>query len=486
MTKKTARKLGPANKPRPDITTVVQLSAADKARCPYYQVPFEVPQGTTRIEVRCRYASSEVCVIDLGAGDPVLTDFPSQGGLRGWSGGARSGFFIARDGATPGYVAGDIAAGTWQVILGLYRVPQEPVSVRLDIWFSAEPRALVQPMPVVDAVRRGAGWYCGDLQCHTFHSDAHGAPQHLHETARREGLDFLAVTDHNTTTQQQAYFDAASSADMVFVPAYEFTTEFGHANVFGARQVFDFRVNGDADVVEMVRRIRASGALFSINHDKPNIPWQYTVPEIDCMEVWQTHWLAGNHTSLMRYQQRLAEGRRITALGSSDFHQPALEPEGNLFTLGRPSTFLWLEQLSVTAVLEALRRGRSFVSESPKGPMLTIRAGTARHGDTCSPGRVELSLSATRAQGDMLHIWDATGMICKLPIDAADWHATVALDQPHGFVRAEIVAVKSRQKILDDLLEFLGDRRPGHSLWDDSVNHPIRRALTSPIYIAAS
>ncbi|MFV2003495.1 MAG: hypothetical protein ACC619_11000, partial [Paracoccaceae bacterium] len=62
MTKKTAPKLGPANKPRPDITTVVQLSAADKARAPYYQVPFEVPQGTTRIEVRCRYASSEVCV----------------------------------------------------------------------------------------------------------------------------------------------------------------------------------------------------------------------------------------------------------------------------------------------------------------------------------------------------------------------------------------------------------------------------------------
>lgn len=484
MTKQTAPKLRPAKKPRPDITRVIQLSSADKVRSAYHQIAFEVPQGTTRIEVCCRYPKSPTCVIDLGAGDPTLTGFPYERGLRGWSGGARRSFFIGRDAATPGYVAGEIPAGIWQVILGLCLLPQEPVSVELQIWFSREPRGLVQPMPVVNAVRAGAGWYCGDLQCHTFHSDAYGAPQHLHETARREGLDFLAVTDHNTTSQQQAYFDAASSADIVFLPAYEFTTDFGHANVFGARQVFDFRVNSDADVVEMVRRIHAAGALFSINHDKPVIPWRYAVPEIDCMEVWQTHWLAGNHSSLARYQQRLAEGRRITALGSSDFHQPAIEPKGNLFTLGRPTTFLWLEELSVSAILDAMRQGRSFVSESPQGPMLTIRTGDASHGDTCPSGRIRLSINATNAKGDMLHLWDATGKISEQSIDADDWHASVALDHPQRFVRAEIVADKSHRKILGDLLEFLGGSRPGDTEWDDSADHPIRRALTSPIYIA--
>src|SRR5690606_26614743 len=101
----------------------VAFVPADKAENPYQLVPIEVPEGTTRLEVRYRYPQSQSCVIDLGVGDPTLTDFPSERGLRGWSGGARDWFFIGVDAATPGYEPGPIPAGTWQIILGLYRVP---------------------------------------------------------------------------------------------------------------------------------------------------------------------------------------------------------------------------------------------------------------------------------------------------------------------------------------------------------------------------
>ena len=469
----------------PNIVRKLKLDRSDKAASPYFQVPFDVPAGTTRIEVRYAYEKSEDCVIDLGVGDSRLVDFPSEKGLRGWSGGARDWFFIGCDAATPGYQPGEIQSGTWWVLLGLYRLPADPVEVAIEIGFSDEERgffhAPFRPAPA----RRAPGWYCGDLHCHTFHSDAKGAPQQLHETARREGVNFLAVTDHNTTTQQAAYFDQASSPDLVFVQAYEFTTERGHANIFGAREVFDFRVSSDADVLAMVRRIRNSGALFSINHDKPTIPWQYPVPQIDCMEVWQSHWLAGNFVSLARYQARLAEGRRITALGSSDFHQPAGEPANNPFTLARPCTWLWLEELSADGIIEAMRAGRSFVSESPSGPAVTLAIGEAGPGDALPPGDHDLFVAVGGAGGDRLHVWDATGCTKDLEVRSDDWQHVERLVAPAAFVRVEIVADDPRQRIVADLFAYLGDRRPGHSEWDDMLNHPIRRALTSPIYIAS-
>lgn len=475
--------LHPIPKPAPDHSLEVRVSQADMVASPYMHLPFDVPVGTTRIALAMRYAKSEDCVIDLGLGDTELGPFPSAGGLRGWSGGARSEVFVGTDAATPGYVPGPIQTGTWQVILGLYRVPDEPVAVQVDLWFSSEKRGhYAAPMPA-PVRRQQPGWYKGDLQCHTFHSDAQGSPEQLHATARREGLDFLAVTEHNTLTSYPAYFSTASSHDLIFVPAYEFTTEFGHANIFGATEIFDFRTRTNADVVDMVERIRASGALFSPNHDKPVIPFSYDVPAIDCMEVWQTHWLAGNFISLGRYQARLARGERVTAIGASDFHQPHVEPAGNPFTLARPCTFLWLEELSVEGVLDALRQGRSFVSEAPDGPRLTLRSGDTPLGGTVRGSSFDLTIAATGAAGDEIALIDADGVFQTIPIDADAFETNVHIDSARGFVRAELIARASHRAIVDSLLTFLGDARPGHSQWDEGPDHPIRRALTSPIYI---
>src|SRR5690606_41326114 len=79
-------------------------------------------------------------------------------------------------------------------------------------------------------------WYEGDLQCHTFHSDGQGSPEQLHATARREGLDFLAVTEHNTLTSHPAYFAGASSQDLIFIPAYEFTRSEEHTSELQSRE----------------------------------------------------------------------------------------------------------------------------------------------------------------------------------------------------------------------------------------------------------
>lgn len=462
------------------MQVTARVTRADQAANPYFYVPFDVPEGTTRIDVRLDYRKAADCIIDLGAFDPRDTGYPTEQGFRGWSGGARDSYFIATDDATPGYIHGPIPAGTWTAILGLYQVPEAGADVTVTVTLDAAPRP-VAPQPArTFPVRKGAGWYKGDLHCHTFHSDAKGAPETLHAAARQAGLDFLAITDHNTITQRR-YFHPHSSPELVFVRGMEVTTAVGHANVFGLDAWIDFRMTRPSDAHVLARLVHEKGGLLSINHDKPVIPWDYEMPAADCQEVWQSTWLDRNWISLERYQQRLAEGMQLSAIGGSDFHQPAdLQPEGPL-VLARPTTVLFLPELSEDAILAAMKVGHGYVTESPDGPHLAIGSGdVAMGGETDNIG--DLDVEVRGAEGDELVLIDATGPIVRMAIPSGDWRTSIVLENPVGFVRAEIVAVASRQRLIDELMA-LDLHKSAIAAEPAMAEQPIRRALSNPIYI---
>lgn len=465
-------------------TTTAHVTRADQARNPYFYIPFEVPIGTTRIDVTLAYPKAEDCVVDLGAFDPRDTGYPTEAGFRGWSGGARDRYFIATDDATPGYIHGEIQPGTWNVILGLYKVPEAGADVTVTISLDAAPRKL-EPQPARTLpVRKGAGWYKGDLHCHTFHSDARGAPELLHAAAKQAGLDFLAVADHNTITQRR-YFHPQSSPDLVFVRGMEVTTAEGHANVYGVDEWIDFRMTKPSDAHVLEKLVHKKGGLLSINHDKPPIAWEYEMPKADCQEVWQSTWLAWNWIALDRYQQRLASGMKLSAIGGSDFHQPdRLMPEGPL-VLARPTTVFWLPELSEDAVLAAMKSGHGYVTESPAGPHLEIRAGNVVMGGTVA-ALVSLDIVVRGAAGDQLVLIDATGEIAAVDIVGDDFSTTVAIENAQKFVRAEIVAAASRERLLAEYASLLEGRELPWQLKNVDVGgQPLRRALSNPIYIGS-
>ncbi|OCP02704.1 MULTISPECIES: CehA/McbA family metallohydrolase [unclassified Ensifer] len=461
-------------------TFTVRISRKDQAENPYFYVPFDVPEGVTRIDVTLSYPKSEQCIIDLGVLDPRAIDYPTDQGFRGWSGGARDRFFVATDDATPGYIHGEIRFGRWKVMLGLYKIPEGGVEALVTVDYDRSPRE-VAPQPARQfPVRMGAGWYRGDLHCHTFHSDAAGSPELLHAAARQAGLDFLAVADHNTITQRR-YFHPHSSAELVFVRATEITTAVGHANVFGVDDWIDFRMTKPEHAHTLARLVHERGGLLSINHDKPTIPWDYDLPEIDCMEVWQSHWLAWNWVSLERYQQRLASGLKISAIGGSDFHQPArLMPEGPL-VLARPTTVLYMEELSEEATLGAMRAGRGYVTEGPTGPHLELTANGAPMGATIT-GPVTAEALVRGAKGDTLVWLDASGIVGEQTIEADDWTGRYA-GSPTLFLRAEIVAVENRKVIIETFREALpGKALPWQLSENDLSSRIIRRAISNPAY----
>jgi hypothetical protein len=236
-----------------------------------------------------------------------------------------------------------------------------------------------------------AGWYRGDFHAHTHFSDGFQSPPDLVEVARVEGLDFFAITDHNTIG---AYTEFGEVTDIVIIPGLEVTLEIGHYNVFGIEGGLDwlpdvcvwpapvpYQAGRYKTPSELMRRTAGQGLLNSINH--PLLPpWDWLDAETDlryvhCLEIWNDpSWpdnVRGNPRAVALWTQWLNQGYRITAIGGSDYHRPYPKPGENkpAERLGLPSTFVYAEELSGAAILAGIRERRAYVS---MGPLVTFQA----------------------------------------------------------------------------------------------------------------
>jgi len=404
-----------------------QVTQEDLAR-PYIYLPFTVPPRTARLEVSYQFEHRKAGDfgvsggnnLDLGIFDPRGTDFLT-GGFRGWSGGARPSVYLTATSSTPGYLPGPLTPGRWNVLLGVAEL-EDPscrywLNVGLDVLVDGEEPETVE-MPggqhasaatpaggsePVRAASEGSSekgrWYRGDLHSHTVHSDGLNTVRELATYARERGLDFLAITDHNTCSHH-AEIARLSDLGILLVPGEEVTTYRGHANVWGLREWLDFRCTDDETVRRVMEHARKKGVLFSVNHPKSvGPPWEFASIGAPCMEVWQAPWRWYNWESLEAWERLLAGGERVIAVGGSDCHTvpPArpTHPHGP----GEPTTWVYLTQpLSEAALLEAIGRGHVFISEDPGGPALTLQA------DADGDGRFEHMMGDTLEVPEGAHV----------------------------------------------------------------------------------
>ena len=253
--------------PAPDLVLSGDVTGAQNKT--YFEVPFEVPAGKHRISVDFRYTAREQrAVLDLGIADPTR--------FRGASGGNKSHFTISETDATPSYLPGAIVPGTWRLLISVPNMRPQVVShytaeIRFDAR-SEETGFADRPLAI------GKRWYRGDLHMHTAHSDGSCLSQSGREvpcplfltvqTAAARGLDFIAITDHNTDShfddirELQPFYDR-----LLLIPGREMTTFHGHFNVFGVTQFLDWRVSpGRLSLNEVLRDALAKGGLASVNH----------------------------------------------------------------------------------------------------------------------------------------------------------------------------------------------------------------------------
>lgn len=480
------------------MTRIVLEGSATSGGERYLLLPFEVPEDCRRIDVSYAFGAElgrghgDVCepdILDLGLLDPAYEGLPSKQGFRGWSGGARRAVFIEEQHATPGYLPGDLPAGTWHVILGLARVGAAPCPYRVEIEISVA-RGPAKP---------GPGWFRGDLQSHTHHSDAKGSLLDLRQAARQRGLDFLAVTDHNTVSHHR-YLAELSEPDLLLLPGMELTSYHGHANVWGVEGWVDFRLGSDADVAEAVAEVHRRGGLFSVNHPKHSpgcigCDWTFQVPAgADSLEAWQGPWALRNWESLERYDAVLRSGRRLTLVGGSDRHQPGWpDPDPAEFQLGSPTTWLYLTELSREAVLDAIRAGRGFVSATPEGPRLELSVAGMPMGSTLMVGG-EAEAHAVRcrvegAAGETLILVGAAGEVGRFEVTSHEFvvelEATGEALRDWRYLRAEVIAAASLPAIRARVEAFARSRGlPWGLTLDEVFAQPYRLALSNPVYFA--
>ncbi|HEV8228495.1 MAG TPA: CehA/McbA family metallohydrolase [Candidatus Limnocylindria bacterium] len=414
----------------------------------YAHVPFEVPRGVHQLHLRYSYD-------DRIGSDPTLSGgntldiglFDQRGiaagspGFRGWSGSEKLELTIDEGWATPPYAAGPIAAGTWHVLLGPYKVGPRGCDWAVRIWFDAG-----IPSPVrtaIAVVRRHGdrlpasrrGWIRGDLHCHTLYSDGDSWPMEMLSAAAASGLEFLGVTDHNNVRHQAEYGPGGNGLPLV-VPGVEVTTYRGHWNAWGTDRWWEFREPEARAVEATMREAAAAGAVVSVSHPKPlGPPWEYAdVTGFHAVEVWNARWVGLNAVALAFWEERLRRGERIAALGGSDTHYlKATDPDPrHSQRLGTPTTWIDAgEAPTVASILAALREGRAFVSVSPRGPQLYLEPDPARSAHV----RVE----ALDASGCTLALLSDSGAIHAAVVAASPWDGSVEVPRGTRYVRAQLL-----------------------------------------------
>ncbi len=337
----------------------------DRCASPYHYLPVPVPPGTAGLRVTLDYDHS-AAVLDLGCFGPA--------GFRGWSGGARSEFVITAGQATPGYLPGELEPGEWQVALGLYQLPRDGVSYtvtaeltstpgRLRPEPSAEPPAPLSARPPRRELpaRPGHRWLAGDLHTHTVHSDGALTVPELARLATEHGLDFLAVTDHNTVSHHAELAGASARYGVTLIPGQEVTTDSGHAGALGELGWVDFREPADAWLAATER----GGGLLSVNHPiGGHVSWLHPMRQKPpLVEVWHWSWLDPRWTNMLAWW--LAWDAGAVPVGGSDWHRPGSEA-----VPGTPTTWVESGGDGGAGVLAGLRDGRCAISARRDGPVL--------------------------------------------------------------------------------------------------------------------
>lgn len=361
----------------------------------HFFIPFDVPAGTVEIEI-LHNGQPTTNILDFGVLDP--------NGYRGWGGGTSENSVIGEHAASRAFVPGPLPVGPWRVVVGKAKIVASPATYHVEVTFrttaTLAPQTDRKPYAAVAPLDTTARWYAMDLHAHSQQStDARkdlGLDEMLDFAASR-GLDALEISDHNTITQLDYFVDAqARHPHTLLIPGIEFTTYAGHANAIGATHWVDHKIGQPGVTIEgAADRILAQGALFSINHPAldlgnvcigcawkhPLLPGKVSAIEIQTGAYGTTGFIFLNDV-LKFWEALLATGAHVPAVGGSDDHRAGVDEGQFGSTIGQPVTLVWAKELSVAALLDGIKNGRTVVKlQDIHDPMLELSSEVVPRGD---------------------------------------------------------------------------------------------------------
>lgn len=383
-----------------------------------YTVPFTVPDGIQEIEI-LHDAQSADNILDWGLYDP-------DGAFRGYGGGNKEDAITGALAASRSYLIGPIKPGTWQLEIGKAKIISWPESYKVSITMRASPTLAPQPerKPYAPqpAIKKEARWYAGDFHTHSKESgDAKPAIPDMIAFAKARGLDFIELSDHNTTAQLD-FYAAYRSSDVLLIPGVEFTTYQGHANGIGATQWVDHKIGTNGQTIDAAARsFHAQGALFAINHPALDIgdlcigcAWKHDLApdQIDAVEIetggFRQSGVLFGRAAVQLWDGICAKGRHAAAIGGSDDHAGGVTMGYRDSAIGSPTTMVFASELSAQGILDGIKSGRTVVKlQDPSDPMIEMDAD-GRAGDTVKAKQTVIHAKVTGAKGQVFH-WVKNG-----------------------------------------------------------------------------
>ncbi len=217
-------------------------------------------------------------------------------------------------------------------------------------------------------------WYKGNLHSHTINSDGDSPPYEVMAWYKRNGYQFLAITDHNTYTDPAA-FDTNPNDEFLLIGGEEVTNErVVHLNAIGiTRAIPAQRGSSVTEILQnSIDSIRAQDAVPLINH--PNFLWALTANDMlplkgaVLLEIASGHPLV-NHASDGRspsteemWDQLLSAGTRVFGVSVDDAHNFRQEFTIERANPGRGWVVARAPTLTRESILAALNNGDFYAS----------------------------------------------------------------------------------------------------------------------------
>ena len=211
-----------------------------------------------------------------------------------------------------------------------------------------------------------SGWYQGDFHMHSAYSDGRVSLEEIVDAAREKKLDFIAMSDHSTVTTK------FPETDILVIPSTEITwDDNGHYNIHGIKELPDYasfveNSTSKSDALDhMFSHYHKQGCMLSLNHPFPHgweLKHDYNLQNIDTLEVFNAPHLldeeVDNERAVRFFDYLWMHGYYLQGIGGSDAHKKNYYGS---YPIAIPMTRVYCEGLSIHNVMEAARKGNSFL-----------------------------------------------------------------------------------------------------------------------------
>lgn len=236
-------------------------------------------------------------------------------------------------------------------------------------------------------------YYKGDFHGHTIFSDGHQTIQEAIGILEKRSLDFMAFTEHNSMPFDMPELPCLS------IPSFELTLPIGHMNIHGLKDI-GILLEQCMEISDMETLWERAAGCFgekcnlSLNHMFME-PWHFIYQDFDLSKLNTIEVICdptypsaakANNKAVSFLDFLWQEGVVIYGIGGSDSHNKEDElydgtKEPSIY--GDPATFVYCEGLSVSNIIEGVRRGHSYIMRYGK-LLITICDGKYLPGDRIS------------------------------------------------------------------------------------------------------